>query len=135
MKKLQVKIDTDRIDSFVEKQEARAAQIRGFVNERKDILMNSINEMTQFTDAIGAENISIGNMYSTHNDEQAYTDAASMLVHMELRLKRAPKNIELFKNKVVLAFHRHVTLNHTEITCRSYVMLHDNNLHMVIYVK
>lgn len=94
-------IDTQRLTNFVTKQEQRLLEIQKFTTDR----LNSLNLLIPTLESIvkkhSGTDLTVGNMYSTHIDDTAYTDAAKLIVCCSFTLTKQIKNERLFITKVV----------------------------------
>lgn len=116
MKNLAVKLDTTRVDNYLVEARKEFQKIDFFITSRKRKLEAAIPEIEKFAKSIGADEMEIGNMYSTHNGDNEYSEIASMIVHSELILSVSPKNEIIFEKKVISNFMNIVSQVHQTVT-------------------
>ena len=75
-------------------------EIQNFITNKKQVLTAQEKNIQKFLSVFHGYDIEIGNMYSTHNGEEEYSKAASMIAHGTFKLRKEYKNTKLLCDKL-----------------------------------
>lgn len=97
-----ITLDFSRINAQVLEQQTILNKMNAFLQDRETKLKKALPAIEAILVKRNITNATIGNMYSAGSSSfgNAYSEDISLIAHLEGRLAKPVKNVELFKNKL-----------------------------------